>query len=57
MDGKKIISKVLSKEKEKYTVSKEKGNKATMTSYDEDNTTYCINIGWIKPNTKLELIS
>ena len=59
MDGKKIISKVLSKEKakEKYTDSIAKGNTATMTSYDEDNTTYCINIGRIKPNTKLELMS
>ena len=28
-----------------------------MTSYDEDNITYCINIRRIKPNSKLELIS
>ena len=59
MDGKKIISKVLSKEKakEKYTDSIAKGNTAAMTSYDEDNSTYCLNIGRIKPNTKVELIS
>ena len=59
MDGKKITSKILSKEKakEKYTDSIAKGNTSVMASYNEDNTIYCINIGRIKPNTKLELIS
>ena len=59
LDGKKIISKVINKEKakEKYTDSIAKGNTSVMASYNEDNTIYCINIGRIKPNTKLELIS
>ena len=54
-----VISKVMDKEKanEKYTDSITEGNIGILSSYNENNLTYDVNIGNILPKEKIELIS
>ena len=59
IDDKKIISKIMSKEKaeEKYNDSISSGNVGFISRYEEDNKSYSINIGNLQPNKKIELNS
>ena len=57
MDNKTIISKVLPKEKaeEKYTYEISSGNIGFYSSYQDDQKSYSVNVGNIKPNQKITL--
>lgn len=54
-----ILSKVMDKEKaiEKYSDSIAEGNTGIISSYNNDNLTYDINIGNLLPHEKIELVS
>ena len=54
-----VISKVLDKERatEKYSDSISEGNTGILSSYNENNLNYDVNIGNILPKEKIELIS
>ena len=59
MNNQKIISKVLEKEKaeEKYSDAIAKGKTGVISSYNDENTTYSINIGNLNPKSKIELVT
>ena len=59
MDDKKIVSKVLSKEKaeEKYNDIIAKGNVGFISNYSKDNKVYSVNIGNLPPKKSIELKS
>ena len=57
IDDKKVISKVMPKEKaeEKYNDSIASGNVGIYSSYQDNQNSYSVNIGNIKPNQKIKL--
>ena len=57
IDDKVVISKVMAKEKaeEKYNDSIASGNTVFISSYEENQSSYSVNIGNIKPNQKIKL--
>ena len=57
IDDKIILSKVMAKEKaeEKYTDAMSSGNIAFYSSYKEDQNSYSVNIGNLKPNQQIKL--
>ena len=59
LDEKTIISKVMAKEKaeEKYSDTIASGNVGFMSSYEDDNKTYSVNIGNLAPNKQVKLQS
>ena len=59
IDDKVVISKVMPKEKakEKYSDSIASGNTGFISNYSEDQSSYSVNIGNIKPNQKIKLNS
>ena len=59
MDDKKIVSKVLSKEKaeEKYNDIIAKGNVGFISNYSKDNKVYSVNIGNLPPKKSIKLKS
>ena len=59
IDDKKVISKVMPKEKaeEKYNDSIASGNVGIYSSYQDNQNSYSVNIGNIKPNQKIKLVT
>ena len=59
LDEKTIISKVMAKEKaeKKYSDTIASGNVGFMSSYEDDNKTYSVNIGNLAPNKQVKLQS
>ena len=59
IDDKTVISKVMAKEKaeEKYNDSIASGNVGIYSSYQDNQNSYSVNIGNIKPNQKIKLVT
>ena len=57
MDDQIVLSKVMPKEKaeEKYSDTIASGNVGFISKYEEDNKTYSVNIGNIKPKKQIKL--
>ena len=58
-NGKEYLSEIYPKQKteEKYTDTLSEGNNAIYCKYDQENSSYLLNIGYLEPNSKIELES